>query len=207
MAPHLETDSWNRYSTISYVHPLPVDFVDAAAALYLSALADKLVPLFGTGRRARQALAAAFERRLGIAAVDHDRLVGILGIQVEQIGFMNVRLSSLTPHYGCCSSLWRLALLSVLHYAPHPDEAYIDGVAVSPAYRGRCIGTGLIRSLEAWARGQGLSMLSLEVVDSNPKARRLYDRIGFQTVQEKSAWPIGSFFGFQSSVKMVKQLR
>ena len=121
-------------------------------------------------------------------------------------GFIDVHARSLIPHYGVCGSLWRLGLLSVLHYTPLPDEAYIDGVAVDPAYRGQRIGTDLIRSAERWARRRGLSLLSLEVVDSNPRARRLYHRIGFEVVQEKTAWPVGSIFGFQSSAKMVKLL-
>jgi ribosomal protein S18 acetylase RimI-like enzyme len=87
-----------------------------------------------------------------------------------------------------------------------PDEVYVDGVAVDPSCRGQRIGTGLIHALERWALDRGFSLISLEVVDANPRARRLYQRIGFDVVREQTVWPIGSVFGFQSSAKMVKPL-
>ena len=86
------------------------------------------------------------------------------------------------------------------------DEAYVDGVAVMPAYRGRGVGSGLIAALEAWATGQGLSIIRLEVVDANPRAEKLYRHIGFEAVREQTVWPFGTRFGFRSSTVMVKTL-
>ena len=196
----------HRSPTIQVCDPLPVNLIDDAAALYLCALADKLVPVLGTGVRARQALAAAIDRRMGIAAVDRGRLAGVLGIQTAQSGFMNMGIALLRSHYGIFGSLWRTALLSLLHYAPMVGEVYVDGIVVAPHYRGRGVGTGLMHALEVWAMGRGLSLISLEVVDANPRAKTLYGRLGFEVAGEQTAWPIGSLFGFQSSATMIKPL-
>lgn len=193
-------------ASIRLLDHLPDDLLADAAALYLSALADKLVPVYGTGLRARRALMGGFNRQMCITAVENDRLVGILGIQTAQAEFMDVTINTLRPFYGTLGSLWRMALLALLHYAPMADEAYIDGVAVSPAYRGRGVGTRLIAALEAWATGKGLSIIRLEVVDANPRAEHLYRRIGFEAVREQTAWPVGTLFGFRSSTVMVKTL-
>ena len=192
--------------SIRLLDHLPEGLVNASAALYLSALADKLVPVYGIGSRARRALACGFNRNLCITAVEHDRIVGILGIQAAAAKFMDVTLNRLQPFYGPLGSLWRIALLAFLNHSPMADEACIDGLAVSPAYRGRGVGTGLVAALEAWATEQGLSMVRLEVLDTNPRAENLYRHLGFEAVQERTVWPIGTLFGFRSSMVMIKSL-
>ena len=196
-----------QYDTsIRLLDHLPDDLVDDAAALYLSALADTLTPVYGSGSRARQALACGFNRHMCITAVETDRLVGILGIQTAAAGFMDVTVNTLQPFYGTLGSLWRMALLVFLNHSPMADEAYIDGVVVSPSYRGQGVGSRLIAALEAWATGQGLSIVCLEVVDTNPRAENLYRRIGFEAVREQTVWPVGTLFGFRASTVMVKVL-
>jgi ribosomal protein S18 acetylase RimI-like enzyme len=185
---------------------LPEGLADDSAALYLSALDDKLVPVYGGGSRARQALACGFNRHMCITAVEGDRLIGILGIQTATAKFMDVTLNTLQPFYGTLGSLWRMALLAFLNHSPMANEACIDGLAVLPAYRGRGVGTGLIAALEAWATGQGLSVIRLEVVDTNPRAEKLYRHIGFEAVREQTVWPVGTLFGFRSSTVMIKSL-
>jgi ribosomal protein S18 acetylase RimI-like enzyme len=185
---------------------LPSDRADDAAALYLTALGDKLAPVFGTGTRARQALAVGFHRFMCISALEQDRLAGILGIQTASAGFMAVRLAVMRQYYGVAGSLWRMALLALLHHTPSADAVHIDGVAVAPAYRRRGIGSRLIAAMENWATGQGFTSASLEVVDSNPLAQKLYQRLGFEAVREQTVWPFGTLFRCNSSTLMVKSL-
>ncbi len=192
--------------SIRLVDHLPAGLADEAAALYHTALADKLRPLYGGGARARLALASGFNRHMCIAALDGHRLVGILGVQTAAAGFMDVNLRVLQPFYGLWDSLWRMALLAVLNHAPRTDEAHIDGVAVVPDYRGRGIGTGLIAAMETWAAGHGLVMVTLEVVDTNPRAERLYRHLGFEAVRVQTVWPFNTLFGCRSSTVMIKSL-
>ena len=192
--------------TIRLLDHLPDDRVDDAAALYLSALADKLVPVYGVGPRARRALVCGLNRQMCITAVENDRLVGILGIQTATVGFMDVTVNTLRRFYGNFGGLWRMALLTLLHDSPMAGEAYVDGVAVMPAYRGQGVGSGLIAALEVWATGQGLSIIRLEVVDANPRAEKLYRDIGFEAVREQTVRPFGTLFGFQSSTVMLKNV-
>lgn len=198
--------SFFNNSSIRLLENLPAGLFNDSAALFLSALADKLVPVYGVGPRARHALACGFNRHMCICAVENDRLVGILGIKTEAEGFMNVRLSTLQPFYCVIGSLWRLVLLSFLEHAPTAGEAYIDGVAVSPAYRGKGVGRGLIAALERWAIERGLSMIRLEVLNTNPRAEKLYRHLGFEAVQSHTVWPMGTLFGFRSSKVMIKSL-
>jgi len=185
---------------------IPAGMRVAAATLYLEALADKLVPVFGRGDRAVQALARVFNRQMCLVAQDGERLVGVLGIQTAAAGFMDIQWGALRSCYGFSGSLWRMALLSALHHEPMEIEAYVDGVAVAPAWRGRGIGSRLIAALESWAADRDLEMLCLEVVDTNSRAETLYRHLGFEIVRHQTVWPLGSLFGFHSSKVMVKPL-
>ena len=58
------------------------------------------------------------------------------------------------------------------------SDIRIMDIALAPAFRGRGIGTGLLRALIAEAEESGRK-LSIHVEANNP-ARRLYERLGFQ---------------------------
>jgi ribosomal protein S18 acetylase RimI-like enzyme len=61
-------------------------------------------------------------------------------------------------------------------------EIRIVDIALAPAFRGRGLGTGLLRALIAEADGGGRT-LSIHV-EMNNRARRLYERLGFRAVGE-----------------------
>ena len=66
------------------------------------------------------------------------------------------------------------------------DEIRIMDIALAPAFRGRGIGTALLRDLmeEAGASGRALSIH----VEINNPARRLYERLGFSPAGEHGVY-------------------
>lgn len=60
------------------------------------------------------------------------------------------------------------------------DEAQITNVAVSPEYRGRKIGAGLMEHLIKEAKRRGATRMTLEVRPSNTTALALYKKFGFK---------------------------
>ena len=60
------------------------------------------------------------------------------------------------------------------------DEGYIDNIAVGEAFRGRGVGSSLLRELIAYAREKEMAFLTLEVRASNLGAQRLYRKHGFR---------------------------
>lgn len=55
----------------------------------------------------------------------------------------------------------------------------IHDLAVLPDWRGRGAGRALLSAVEERARATGCCRVTLEVQDDNPRARRLYESIGF----------------------------
>lgn len=67
-----------------------------------------------------------------------------------------------------------------------PAHLIID-VSLFPAVRGHGLGTALIADVQRQAAAQGCGVM-LHVLQHNPRARRLYDRLGF-VVGEQGASP------------------
>ncbi|MBC6456682.1 GNAT family N-acetyltransferase [Actinomadura sp. HBU206391] len=72
-------------------------------------------------------------------------------------------------------------------YASEEVEGAIElfGMWVSPAARGTGVAAELVREVIAWADKHGGGRgVRLWVVDGNDRARRLYERLGFTTVDQ-----------------------
>jgi ribosomal protein S18 acetylase RimI-like enzyme len=68
----------------------------------------------------------------------------------------------------------------------HLDRAegtvWLEAAAVAKPLQGQGIGTTLVHAAEALAAERGYRTVELGVEASNPKARRLYDRLGYRSV-------------------------
>ena len=73
------------------------------------------------------------------------------------------------------------------------DNAWLlDILYVRPAARGKGLGVELIRAAAEYVQSQGAETLALEVLESNVAAKRLYDRLGFATVERTLATPVAA---------------
>jgi ribosomal-protein-alanine N-acetyltransferase len=61
------------------------------------------------------------------------------------------------------------------------DELHINNLAIHPLYRRRGIGTALLQHAMRTAAQLGARRATLEVRQSNEEARRIYERLGFET--------------------------
>jgi ribosomal protein S18 acetylase RimI-like enzyme len=68
-----------------------------------------------------------------------------------------------------------------VHFDPG-DAAMLEAVAVVAELQGSGIGTSLVEAGEALAAERGYTAVRLGVEDRNPDARRLYERLGYQSI-------------------------
>lgn len=79
------------------------------------------------------------------------------------------------------------------------------GIIVNPDYRGKGIGTDLLRNIEHLAKTRfKIELLHLQVYQDNP-AVALYKRFGYQTFGEQSRW-IKEGDGYRGRIFMEKSL-
>ena len=65
-------------------------------------------------------------------------------------------------------------------YFTHQPQAYVEVLAVDVAAEGQGVASALMAAAEEWARARGVRRISLTVWEPNAKARRFYDRSGYQ---------------------------
>lgn len=183
---------------------LPSEAVAQAARLYWSAFGDKLGRLLGPETRALALLDRTIRADHAIVAVARDRpdVVGVAGFRSAGGGFMSLTRPHLTAVYGPMGAAWRFALLNRLSADEDNDRFLIDGLAVDSGWRGHGIGTALIEALAAEARARGYARLRLDVADQNPRARALYERLGFGAVGHQRLRLLAPVFGISGSTVM-----
>jgi ribosomal protein S18 acetylase RimI-like enzyme len=69
-------------------------------------------------------------------------------------------------------------------------HAHISVIAVSDAAEGTGAGRTLMAYAERWARDRGLHVITLNVFAANARARRLYEKAGFEIELLKYAKPL-----------------
>lgn len=98
--------------------------------------------------------------------------------------------SLLRPRLGVWRSLRALIGSAIMHLlfqgrAPLSGLAYLDTLAVREQTRGSGVGSRLLAHCCEQARLAGCDEIALHVVDTNPRARKLYERTGFVLRHER----------------------
>jgi ribosomal protein S18 acetylase RimI-like enzyme len=193
-------------SVIAICDHLPEENLREGAALYYTGLQAQLAPVFGPPEIALPVIPHILNRPRCLTAFRGDRLVGILGIHDARGTFLDPDYRTLLRHYGAVMGMARLTLLMLLDHTLPPEDLYLDGLAVAEPHRGRGIGTALMAAFEKRARENDFKTISLEVIDANPRARRLYQRLGYEYVATHTMGPFSRLFGFRTTQRMMKVL-
>ncbi|MAN78998.1 MAG: GNAT family N-acetyltransferase [Rhodospirillaceae bacterium] len=69
------------------------------------------------------------------------------------------------------------------------DSYYIAGIALKPDFRGRGMGTKMLRLAELRAFTRGLNKLSLIAFEENTASIRLYERLGYKEADSRDVVP------------------
>lgn len=185
---------------------LPLRHRAAAARLYWEAFGGKLGRVMGPEPRALAYLDRVMRGDHVITAVDGDELVGLAGFKTPTGAFAGGSWRDMRLVYGRSGALWRLALLSALQSEVDNDRFLIDGICVARAHRGQGIGGTLIEALCDEAARRGYPAIRLEVIDTNIRARSLYERLGFRTIKHDELGLLRHAFGFSSAATMVRDI-
>ena len=81
----------------------------------------------------------------------------------------------------------------------------MDGISVTRSHQGRGVGKGLLAEIERHVNEKELSSIRLDVIDVNPRARKLYEQQGFVAVKTESFEYLRWLLGFGGATTLVKK--
>ena len=194
---------------LALVAGIPEERREAAAEVFWAGFRGKTHRVMGDDDRAKQFFATALTDEGTVLAVDRasGHVLGLMASTDRQHKAMANEWECGKAAYGALQAFWRLTLLSTVQHKPRPGELYVEFLAVAPQARGRGVGGVLLEYARQLAGVRGLDRVTLDVVDSNPRAKALYERSGFTTFSMRRMVPGSQWlFGFKSYDMMVRRL-
>lgn len=137
-----------------------------------------------TENQALKLLKEVLNYKYGVYALSEGKVVGLLGLDLGAgKRFMSFSLSALTRTFGWLGGLIRYIKYSFeenfVHTKANEKQSRIHPIAVSQEARGKGVGRILLNAFEQYSRRLGNKAIVLEVVDSNPRAKKLYEQEGY----------------------------
>lgn len=186
---------------------LPPHLLTDAAALYWQAFGGKLGRVMGPDARAHVYLQRVIDPAQAIIALDDQgQLLGLAGFKTPEGSFAGGGWADMRAVYGLSGLIWRAPLLALLSREVDNDRFLLDGICVAQRARSMGIGSALMQAIEGEARSRGYNAVRLDVVDTNWRARQLYERLGFVAVKTDDIGLLRYAFGFRSAITMVKAI-
>lgn len=186
---------------------LPEALRDDAARLYWQAFGGKLGRVMGPDAKAHRYLQRVIEPEFALVARDADgALLGLAGFKTPEGSFAGGSWGDLLAIYGLFGMAWRGLLLALLSREIDNERFLLDGICVTASARSQGVGSALIAAIEDEARERGYTQLRLDVVDSNWRAKALYERLGFTVTKTDRLGLLRYAFGFDAAHTMVKPL-
>lgn len=176
---------------------------DDLAHIVCEAFPKKVAALKVSREQAVQILVDSIDLDAAFYAYRGERLVGVAGIFTRAQRFLSFRFPDLRRRFGLLRALV-FQLILAFESRPAEGECTIETLAVAAEARGQGIGTELLNEAERYAREHGYAVLSLDVVDTNLRARQLYERLGFREVRTAHYGRLTRRAGFTGSFHMQK---
>lgn len=178
-----------------------------AAELFDAAFGQKLRVMIPDGGKRCGVIAEALDLDRAFAAYGPAGLTGLCGFHHGGRSFTGqLGAALLFRHLGVLGGLRACLIGSLLRRQPKAAECLLDGIAVAANARSLGIGARLLTTAISFAKGNGYSRLRLDVVDSNTRARALYERQGFvpESTRDTAKWTRA--LGFSSVTGMCLDL-
>lgn len=182
-----------------------------AARLYAIAFERKFIKLVGDTDVMTKLLSKIINPNRAIAAYNSDgKLLGIAGYRYKNEMLINIRKDAFIEQFGLLKGNIKYILVKALYKRNADDnlQLLMDGIAVDENFRGHGIGKLLFDKLEEFAKTNNLTSIKLDVIDENPRAKKLYEKIGFKAVKyKKMNFVISKLIGVSGVTTMIKEIK
>ncbi|MEZ3158446.1 GNAT family N-acetyltransferase [Microbacterium sp. BWR-S6Y] len=176
------------------------------AALYWAAFGTKLRTAFPDQERGLAVIEASLRPDNTLIARTPAEVRGVCGFHADGTGAIDLSWSTLRRHLGILPAVRAAGHLAFLDSGSRPATLVLDGICVDDRARGQGIGTMLLAAADDLGRSMGARAVQLSVIETNPGARRLYERVGFRPVSAGRLGLLSAVYGFDRFTVMRKDL-
>lgn len=193
-------------TSVEILHGIPDAMRSSAAALYDDAFGAKFAGAISSREQRLALLADSLNLAFAFGATENNRLVGLAGYKTRQGSFTDgMTYNALLKHAGLIRGNWATLVFSLYERSLTSGQLLMDGIVVDASARGRGIGTRLLNELTTFGKSNGYETVRLDVIDTNPSARRMYERNGFTATRTESFGYLRWLLGFGASTTLVRQ--
>ncbi|WP_404343620.1 GNAT family N-acetyltransferase [Pseudoalteromonas mariniglutinosa] len=176
----------------------------SVAVLYEEAFGEKFACAIPLKDERIALLADCFQPEFSFVAVENDRIVGLAGFQTPQGALTDaIGFKQLVNQLGWLRAVWACLIFALFSRKPKQGELVMDGIAVDRHFRSLGIGSQLLDQLMVFAAESGFVTIRLDVIDSNPRARKLYERKGFAAKKTEYFPYLKWLIGFSAATTMI----
>ena len=189
-------------------HGLPDDLRDQAVDIFEDAFGEKMRATVRDTDKRKAFMHRAYVARNCLIARRGGELLGMAGLSSKDALYAGGLMGAswdFRPYrdlLGVAGAAWAVWGTRLAAHRPKADELYVDGIAVSSAARGLGIGTRLLNETTAVARVNGKRFVRLDVIDRNPRAQALYERLGYKVTKVQSFRYKERWVGFGALISM-----
>lgn len=178
------------------------------AELYDDAFGSKFRLAIPHRKKRILVLSNSFQPEYSFIAYRDDKIVGLSGFNVTAGSLTGgIDAKELLKSLGLFRGLLACAVFSLFERHPKKRELVMDGIAVISECRGQGIGSLLLDQIITYAKNSKLESVRLDVIDTNPRARKLYESKGFIAVKTENYPYLKWLIGFSGSTTMKLDLR
>lgn len=176
---------------------------EVAAVLYEEAFGSKFSVAISNKQQRIDVLTASMQSEFAYAVFDQQTLVALAGFQTAE-GSLTGGMSfiSLLKSLGLFRGLWSAFVFSLFERSGQEHELVMDGIVVDSAYRGNGLGSLLLLKIIDHAKENGFHSVRLDVVNNNPRAKKLYEEKGFITIKKAYFPYLKWLLGFSGATTM-----
>ncbi len=172
------------------------DSIPTAVEIFHDAFAAKFSPIIQDERVECWLYQAMLNTQEGIYAFSQDgELLGLLNYRPSASNFSLKTFYTIRKKLGLKRSFKLFLFLLGGASEPEHGEMFLDFIAVSKNARGLGVGSRLLTEFEQIAAKKHVSTIALDVIETNPRAKQLYEQFGYSTSKTVSIKPLHKWLG------------
>ena len=193
---------------IEFILGIPEEHREKAILLFEEAFGEKFSLAVNNKDIRLELFRNHFDLKFAIAAINDSQLVGIAGFSIDKNSLTSkLQYSHLIEKLGFLKGNWAALILSLYKRNSVDNQLLMDGISVDKKCRGQGIGEKLLNELISFAKARDFNRIRLDVIDSNQRAKKLYERVGFKVVRKERFPYLKWLLGFSGSEELIHIIR